>query len=86
VSSEYLLSLRVGLGQDVEKLLGGILDAHLQDRELVSISTARQGVALDVVYQTRLRTDGAPGELVKALNRVEGVQGVELQRRGFEPE
>lgn len=82
-SSEFLLSLRVGLGHDVEMLLGGILDAHLQDRELMSISTARQGVALDVVYQTRMRGEGSPDELVKALNRVEGVQGVELQRRGF---
>lgn len=83
-SSEFLLSLRIGLGHDVEKLLGGTLDAHLEDRELMSISTARQGVSLDVIYQTRLRAGGSADELVKALNRIEGVQSVELQRRGFE--
>jgi len=81
---DLLLSLRVGLGHDLDKLLGGALDAHLQARELMSISTARQGVSLDVIYQTRLRPDGSAGDLVKALNRIEGVQSVQLQRRGFE--
>ena len=80
----FLLNLRVGLGYDPEKLLGMILDAHLQERELVSIGTARQGISLDVIYQTRLRPDGSADELVRALNRVEGVQSVQLQRRGFE--
>jgi hypothetical protein len=80
----FLLSLRVGLGHDLDKLLGGTLDAHLQERELLSIATARQGVSLDVTYETRLRRDGCADELVKALNRVEGVQSVQLQRRGFD--
>ncbi len=80
----FILTLRVGLGHDIETLLGSTLDAHLQARELMSIGTARQGVALDVAYETRLRPDGSPKELIKALNRVEGVQSVQLQRRGFE--
>jgi len=83
---ELLLSLRVGLGHDLDKLLGGTLDVHLQERELMSIGTARQGVSLDVIYQTRLRPDGSADELVKALNRIEGVQSVQLQQRGFEQE
>ncbi len=81
---EFLLSLRVGLGHDVDALLGGTLDTHLLKRELMSVGTARQGVALEVIYQTRLRPEGSPDELVKALNRIEGVQNVQLQRRGFE--
>lgn len=80
----FLLSLRVGLGQDVEKLIGHILDVHLLDRELMSIGTARQGIAVDVAYQARLRADSAADELVKALNRIEGIQDVQLERRGFE--
>src|SRR5205823_1590650 len=83
---ELLLSLRVGLGHDLDMLLGGTLDVHLQERELMSIGTARQGVSLDVIYQTRLRPDGSADELVKALNRIEGVQSVQLQQRGFEQE
>ena len=80
----FLLSLRVGLGHDLDKLLGGTLDAHLQERELLSIATAKQGISLDVTYETRLRREGSADELVKALNRIEGVQSVQLQRRGFE--
>jgi len=80
----FLLNLRVGLGHDLDKLLGGTLDEHLQERELLSIATARQGVSLDVTYETRLRREGSADELVKALNRLEGVQSVQLQRRGFE--
>jgi hypothetical protein len=80
----FLLNLRVGLGHDLDTLLGATLDAHLQEREILSIATARQGVSLDVTYETRLRSSGSADELVKALNRVEGVQSVQLQRRGFE--
>ncbi len=80
----FVLSVRVGLGHDLEKLLGTTLDQHLQDRELMSVSTAKQGISLDVTYETRLRPDGSADELVKSLNRIEGVQSVEMRRRGFE--
>jgi hypothetical protein len=80
----YLLSVRVGLGHDVDKLLGGTLDQHLQERELLSVSTAKQGVLLDVTYETRLLPAGSADELVKALNRLEGVQSVEFRRRDFD--
>jgi hypothetical protein len=80
----FLLSLRVGLGHDLDKLLGGALEAHLQERELMSVGTAKQGASLDVTYETRLRPAGSADELVKALNRIEGVQNVQLRRRGFE--
>lgn len=80
----FLLSLRVGLGLDLDKLLGATLDVHLQERELMSVATAKQGVSLDVTYETRLCPSGSADELVKALNRIEGVQSVELQRRDFD--
>ena len=80
---EYLLRLRVGLGQDPEKLFGDTLNTHLQERELLSITTTRQGIALDVAYQARLRPDGSAHDLVKAMNKIEGVQSVQLERRGI---
>jgi hypothetical protein len=79
-----LLSLRVGLGHDLNQLLGVTLDAFLQERELMSVGTARQGAALDVTYETRLNPASDADELVKALNRIEGVQSVELRRRDFD--
>jgi len=80
----YLLSVRVGLGHDLDKLLGGTLDQYLQERGLMSVSTAKQGVLLDVTYETRLSPDRSADELVKSLNRIEGVQSVRFQRRDFD--
>ena len=79
-----VLSVRVGLGHDLDKLLGGTLDAYVQERELMSVATTKQGIAFDVTYQARLRATGTAHELVKALNRLEGVQGASVQRRGFD--
>lgn len=80
----YLLSLRVGLGHDLDKLLSRTLDEHLQERELMSVSTAKQGVMLEVTYETRLSPNGSADDLVKSLNRIEGVQSVRFQRQDFE--
>lgn len=77
----YLLTLRVGLGHDLEALVGEHLNRFLQEWELVAVNTARQGVALEATYEARLRPAGSPQELVSALNRIDGVQRVELQRR-----
>ena len=78
----YLLQLRIGLGHDADTLLRSTLDAHVKDRRLVSMSTARQGMALEVAYRAAIRGDSSASELVKALNRLEGVQSVTLQREG----
>ena len=76
----FLLHVRLGLGHDVQALLSGPLDAHTGPRVLVSMATARQGIAIDVSYRTTLRTDRSADDLVKALNRIEGIQSVSLQR------
>lgn len=80
----FRLNLRVGIGHDLEKLVGSVLDFHFQDRQIASISTAQKGVALDVIYQARFRPLGKEEELVKALNLIEGVQNVQLDRRGLD--
>jgi hypothetical protein len=81
---EFLLTVRLGLGLEFDKLAGDILNTHLQERELLSISTAKQGTALEFIYLTRLRPHGSADELVRALNRVEGMQSVLFQQRGFD--
>jgi len=73
--------VRVGLANDLEAIAGSVLNAHLSDRRLVEISTARQGVAISAAYVVRFNPPHTPEQLVKALNRIEGVQGVELQAR-----
>jgi hypothetical protein len=79
-----LLNLRLGLGQDLNGLLGSTLDSHLNERELMHMCTAVKGAALDVTYKARLAPRSTPDQLVKALNLIEGVQRVDLQRRDFE--
>src|SRR5688572_28607642 len=76
----FLLHVRLGLGHDVQALLSGPLDAHTGPRVLVSMATARQGMAIEVSYRTTLRTEQSADDLVKTLNRIEGVQSVTLRR------
>jgi uncharacterized membrane protein YhiD involved in acid resistance len=76
----YMLRIRLGLGHDAAAVLGPTFDAYLLARHLLSIETAKQGMALELTYRAALKRDEAAGELVKALNRLEGVQGVSLQR------
>ena len=84
VQADFLLSLRMAIGHDPEKVLAAALNTHVDQRELLSIGTAKQGVSLDVTYQVRLRPNGSADELVKSLNRIEGIQSVQLQRRGID--
>jgi Domain of unknown function (DUF4956) len=80
----YLLQVRVGLGHDVESLLAAALAAHVRSRRLVAMTTAKQGMALEAVYRTELENEQSAADVVKALNRVEGVQSVSLNRETAE--
>lgn len=76
----FTLTLRLGIGVDLEQMLGKLLDTHLEGRHLRSIRTARQGISIDVSYTTRLKATCSPDELVKAINLIDGVQDVDLVR------
>jgi hypothetical protein len=76
----FLLNVRMGLGHDAAAVLGPVFDGHKVQRHLISIGTAKQGLALELSYRATLKNDDAAGELVKALNRLDGVQGVTLER------
>ena len=80
-SAPVLVTLRMGLGHELEAAVGASLDSHLIGRRLVSIATVKQGLSIDVAYEGRLKKDGAEETLVKTLNRMEGVQSVELRHR-----
>lgn len=80
----YLLSVRLGLANDPDALLGDTLNAALLERKLTSLETARQGASLDVVYEIKLRPSTAAAEFIKTLNRIEGVQSVGLHRHNLE--
>jgi len=80
----YVLQVRVGLGHDVQAVLGAALDRHLSHRELLSMVTAKQGMAIEVSYRAALKSGGPPDALVSEINRLEGVQSVALHRADAE--
>ena len=77
----YVLQVRVAIGADHKTLLAPALESYVRGSRLHSVTTARQGLALDVTYRVSLRSDDVAGELVKSVNRLEGVQSVNLQRQ-----
>jgi uncharacterized membrane protein YhiD involved in acid resistance len=77
----YALQIRMPTGQDADALLGATLDQFVSGRRLVSITTARQGMSIDASYHAALRGENHASALVNALNRLDGVQNVELHRR-----
>jgi len=77
-----LIHVRVGAGHSVEALTGPVLDAHIAKRQMMSMKTARQGTAVDASFQGQLRPGANVEELVKTLNRLEGVQEVDISRPG----
>jgi uncharacterized membrane protein YhiD involved in acid resistance len=74
------LQVRVGIGHDARVLLAPALDEHTSGRRLMSMATGRQGLAVDVTYRAAITGEGEADALVRALNRLEGVQSVTLQR------
>jgi len=82
----FELQVRLGIGHDPQVVVGPTLDEHAVDRQLLSIATVRQGLAVDARYRTALRTDQSADALLRALNRIEGVQSVALQRIAREDE
>jgi hypothetical protein len=83
-SEPYMLDLRLGAKAELEATVGATLDAHLLGRQLASVSTARQGTAVDATYVIRFRPDRSIDELVRALNALDAVIGVEVRMRSTE--
>jgi hypothetical protein len=77
----YSVRARVALGSDVDDLLRSTLAEHLSAFRLRSVETARNGMMLEVTYDANFRSAGSAERLVKALNRLEGVQNVQVDRR-----
>lgn len=80
----WRLNLRLNIGLEPAAVLGRVNEPHIARGELVSVETARQGIALDVTFHLELRPTTRPDALVQDLNRIEGVQSISLQRRELE--
>ena len=80
-SAPVVIRMRLALGHDLETSVGATLDAHMTGRHLLSMATTKQGLSIDVTYAGHLKSGANEESLVKTLNRLEGIQGVELTRR-----
>jgi hypothetical protein len=80
VDMPFVLTVRFALGKDPDAVLQTSLDPFVAARRLISVGTARQGMAIEAAYKAALRSEASAGELVNALNRLEGVQSVSLER------
>jgi uncharacterized membrane protein YhiD involved in acid resistance len=76
----FELQVRLGIGHDPQAVVGPALDAHAADRRLMSIATARRGLAVDATFRAALRNSASADTLVRELNKTEGVQTVSLKR------
>lgn len=76
----FELQVRLGIGHDPHTTVAPVLDQHARERRLVSISTARQGTSVDATFRAALPAEDAADALLRALNRIEGIQSVTLQR------
>jgi hypothetical protein len=73
------LVVKLGLGVDPQSALTSTFEALTSEHTLIGTATARQGTALEVTYEVRLRPDIDEIVAVHTFNKVEGVIAVELR-------
>ena len=82
----FVLKVRLGLGHDASTVLRPVFDEYLIARHLTSIETTKQGVALEQCYRASLKNEERAADFVRALHRIDGVQGISLERADSQKE
>jgi hypothetical protein len=77
---DWVLLIRVSTGAGAATPWEDTIAKHCQRHQLVSTATARQGTVLELSYRVRLKANAAPLQLLNELNRVEGIQNLELKK------
>jgi hypothetical protein len=77
---DWTLQLRVGAGAGTQTPWEEVFTRHCAQAQLLSTATARQGAALDLSYKLQLKTSATPMQLLNEINRLEGIQNVEMKR------
>jgi hypothetical protein len=78
-AQEFKLTLRVGLGLDPQVITEEVFRQHLTAWSGYGAATARQGSALEIGWLVTTKPTSSASDVVRHLNKIEGVQGVELQ-------
>ncbi len=85
-SYDYRLIVRATADFDLEMTAGAIIDRYVSSRRIAALRTTKQGACVDHCFSVALREGEAPQELIRVLNRIEGVQEVKLLHRDVEEE
>lgn len=78
IDRETVLTVRFNWSQALEDLVLTAVAKYAAQIEPLSVVTVRQGAAMELAYHLHLLPAAKPGELVVELNRIEGIQSVEL--------
>ncbi len=76
----FRLTVRIGTGAAGDAAVRQTVQAHALSSSISSIESARQGAALETTLDVHLRNEDEAQALVTLINRIEGVQNVELRR------
>ncbi len=79
-AADSVLALRINPEPGVQAAAELLLSASTDRSELTSVSTARQGTALDLTYRVGLRAGVSPSALAAELHALSGVESVDLRR------
>ena len=77
---DSVLHVRIAIGRDPDTLLTNAFEKCVESYSLIAGASAKQGTVFDLTYTIRLRLAANPTELLDELNKIEGVQSVELKR------
>jgi len=77
---DWMLQLRISTGAGAETPWDAVLAKHCEQAHLMSTATARQGASVDLTYKLRLKSGVTPTQLLNDVNRLEGIQNVEMKR------
>lgn len=74
------LHVRIAIGRDADSLLSNTFAKFLESYVLTAGGSGKQGTVLDLTYRVRFRLAANPIELLDELNKLEGIQSVEMKR------
>jgi hypothetical protein len=86
VDYTHRLLIRANAEFDLEQTVGPIVDRYAAGRSVAVLRTVKQGACVDSWFHIAWREGEPPQELIRVLNRIEGVQEVKLVHRDAEEE
>ena len=79
---EQTVTIRAAKAVELEKTVGGILNAQSTPFRLASIGTVKLATAVEAEFEITLAPGLPAEELLRQIGRIDGVQDIKIERRG----